>query len=111
MAKFRKRPVIVEAVTFDELVAHARTQVVSTEDLPWSFNYTGHPFTRHVGDSYLILTLEGTMVFRRGDMLIVGVNGEVYPCKMDIFEKTYEPVLNECLPDDFNHPTQVNPSV
>jgi len=32
------------------------------------------------------------MHFRRGDMLITGVKGELYPCKPDIFEATYEPV-------------------
>lgn len=40
----------------------------------------------------LIKTLEGMMLGRKGDYLITGVNGEKYPCKPDIFEKTYEPV-------------------
>jgi len=38
-----------------------------------------------------IHTLEGDMVGNPGDWLITGVNGEKYPCKPDIFEKTYEP--------------------
>lgn len=37
-----------------------------------------------------ILTLEGTMHASVGDWIITGVNGEKYPCKPDIFEKTYE---------------------
>ena len=37
-----------------------------------------------------IETLEGTMLGRKGDMLITGVNGEQYPCKREIFDKTYE---------------------
>lgn len=37
-------------------------------------------------------TLEGTMKADIGDYIITGVNGEKYPCKPDIFEKTYEPV-------------------
>jgi hypothetical protein len=41
-------------------------------------------------DSIHISTLEGTMLASRGDMLIQGVEGELYPCKPDIFEKTYE---------------------
>lgn len=39
-----------------------------------------------------IETLEGTMHTSVGDYIITGVNGEQYPCKPDIFEKTYEPV-------------------
>jgi hypothetical protein len=42
-----------------------------------------------------IHTLEGDMVGNPGDWLITGVNGEQYPCKPDIFEKTYKP-----CPDD-----------
>ena len=38
-----------------------------------------------------IHTLEGDMVGNPGDWLITGINGEQYPCKPDIFEKTYEP--------------------
>ena len=39
-----------------------------------------------------IETLEGVMHASPGDLIITGVNGEKYPCKPDIFEKTYEPV-------------------
>ena len=39
-----------------------------------------------------IRTLEGTIHASVGDWIITGVNGERYPCKPDIFEKTYEPV-------------------
>jgi hypothetical protein len=89
--KYRKKPVIVEAITFDELVAHgiaAGGNIVN--GMPWSFAYQGQPITHEDDDCYLIPTLEGTMNFQRGDMLITGVNGEVYPCKRDIFDKTYE---------------------
>lgn len=37
-------------------------------------------------------TLEGKMIASPGDWIITGVNGEQYPCKPDIFEKTYEPI-------------------
>ncbi len=42
-----------------------------------------------------IKTLEGTMRANLGDYIIRGVNGEIYPCKPDIFEKTYELVESE----------------
>ncbi|EQF29862.1 hypothetical protein QEW_4537 [Clostridioides difficile CD160] len=38
-------------------------------------------------------TLEGTMRANKGDYIIQGVKGEIYPCKADIFEMTYEEVL------------------
>ncbi len=41
---------------------------------------------------FFIKTLEGVMLASVGDYIITGVNGEQYPCKPDIFEKTYEPV-------------------
>ncbi len=40
----------------------------------------------------VIKTLEGDMKVSIGDFIITGVNGEQYPCKPDIFEKTYEEV-------------------
>lgn len=51
-----------------------------------------------------INTLEGTMSATPGDIIIKGVNGEFYPCKPDIFEKTYELVNDsEAKPTDFVH--------
>lgn len=95
MAKFKKRPVIIEAITFEEFICYGwqyleEHGVVSAHGMPWSFEYKGHPITHESDDCYLVPTLEGTMKFNRGEMLITGVNGEIYPCKMDIFEKTYE---------------------
>ncbi len=92
MAKFRKKPVVIEAITFGDLVEHGKAQGVPIYDgLPWSFTYAGHPITHENDDCYLIPTPEGTMQLRRSDMLITGVKGEIYPCKADIFAATYEP--------------------
>ena len=93
MAKYMKKPVVVEAITFDELVAHGAKIVENLiNGMPWSFDYKGHPITHENDNCYLIPTLEGTMRFDRGDMLITGVKGEIYPCKPDIFAATYERV-------------------
>ena len=90
--KFRKKPVIIEAITFDELVQHGRDSGADCSNgLPWSFSYGGQPITHENDDCYLIPTLEGTMRFNRGDWLITGVKGELYPCRADIFAQTYEP--------------------
>lgn len=94
MAKFRKKPVVIEAITFEELVAHGAKVDPEGAALhggySWHFEYAGHKLTHENDDRYLIPTLEGTMDMRRGDMLITGVQGEIYPCKADIFAATYE---------------------
>ena len=90
MSLYKKRPVVVEAITFDELVAHGIAvggNVVG--GMPWSFTYEGQGITHENDDCYLIPTLEGLMKMGRGDMLITGVAGEIYPCKLAIFQKTY----------------------
>jgi len=93
MTHFRKKPVVIEAITFDELVEHGKAHGGNiVNGMPWSFTYAGHAVTHENDNCYLIPTLEGTMQFTREDMLITGVNGEIYPCKVDIFEKTYERV-------------------
>lgn len=91
--KFRKKPVVIEAITFDELVNYGKMSDAPLHNgMPWTFTYGGHPLTHENDDCYLIPTLEGTMKLMRGDWLITGVNGEIYPCKPDIFEKTYEQI-------------------
>ena len=63
MAKFRKKPVVIEAYQTQEEMD--------------------------------IQTLEGIMHANIGDWIITGVKGEQYPCKPDVFEQTYEPVVDE----------------
>jgi len=45
-----------------------------------------------VDDDFIIDTLEGTLIGKKGDYLVMGVKGELYPVKKDIFEQTYVPV-------------------
>ena len=87
-AKFRKKPVVVEAIRWtgrntDEVLAFGN----SGPNPKWGHDYRVDPTRLQVH----ILTLEGTMVASVGDWIIKGVNGEFYPCKPDIFDKTYEP--------------------
>ena len=81
MAKYRKRPVVVEAVQFN-------SQSLSWPDdvVPWS---TGDMQPRDMSWGF-INTLEGRMHVQHGDWIITGIKGERYPCKPDIFEATYE---------------------
>ncbi len=91
--KFRKKPVVIEAFTFDEMVSLGlATSKNIVNGMPWSFDVNGHAVTHENDDCYVICTLEGTHHMTRADMLIVGIKGEIYPCKLDIFEATYEPV-------------------
>lgn len=90
--KYREKPVVVEAITFEELVQHGRASGASIiNGMPWSFTYGGWPVTHENDDCYIITTLEGLMQMGRTDVLITGVKGEIYPCKADIFAATYEP--------------------
>ncbi len=93
MSKYRKKPVVIDAITFQELVEYGRSNGANiVGGMPWSFEYNGHPITHENDECYLIPTLEGTHNFTPLDMLITGVKGEIYPCKIDIFEATYEKV-------------------
>ena len=96
MAKYQKKPVVIEAVTFEEFIEYGKQNGWNiVNGMPWSFEYNGHPVTHENDECYLIPTLEGTMNFTPDDMLITGVSGEIYPCKKDIFAKTYEAILLE----------------
>ena len=95
MAKYEKLPVIIEALNFVEFVDYGLNHTDNIiNGMPWSFDYEGCPVTHENDRCYLIPTLEGVMQFTPNDMLITGVNGEIYPCKIDIFIKTYKKVSN-----------------
>lgn len=78
--KFRKKPVVIEA---KQLKFDTKSQ---DELCLWCGGQKSHD------GGIIIHTLEGDMVANTGDYIIKGVNGEFYPCKSDIFEKTYEKV-------------------
>lgn len=81
MPKFRKKPVVIDAVLFrgGEQPNEFSADVISGR-------------VRYPEDgTMLIATLEGTMQAVPGDWIIRGVKGELYPCKPDIFAATYEP--------------------
>ncbi len=57
------------------------------EIIEWS----NHIIKKGLDGGLIIPTLEGNIVANTGDYIIKGVNGEFYPCKPDIFQKTYDP--------------------
>ena len=78
--KYRKKPVIIEAFQYNK---------GDSIDFPLVSNWDNNPMTP---DKISIETLEGWMNVSPGDYIITGVKGEVYPCKPDIFELTYDKV-------------------
>jgi hypothetical protein len=79
--KYRKKPVVIEAFEVRHLDTPTARQVAE-----WCPNAFIRPSDNHL----VISTLEGDMTVSSGDFIIKGVNGEFYPCKPDIFAKTYE---------------------
>ena len=91
MAKYTKIPVTIEAYTFDEMkdLEEKYGAVTCNESMLSSFEINGRKIEQINTDTYRIQTLEGYHDMTRDDMLIIGVKGEAYPCKKDIFEMTY----------------------
>lgn len=80
--KFKKKPVVIKAW---QNTPENRLKDIPEEIKALSFRIMPNDEIVHVID-----TLEGQMTASQGDWIIQGVNGELYPCKPDIFEKTYE---------------------
>lgn len=81
MPKYRKKPVIVEAFQLTEKLLEEKGR---TEE------YVGNRKIKYRLDHAIIQTLEGEMIANIGDYIITGIKGEIYPCRKDIFEETYE---------------------
>jgi hypothetical protein len=82
MPKYRKKPIVITAIKYD---GKNLTEILLELDLP----EIGEDF---ITNDLLIDTLEGEMRANEGDYIIKGIKGEIYPCKPDIFELTYEEV-------------------
>lgn len=88
--KYRKKPVIIEAIQFEDnsdriIEIH---EFMGGDTIRVNYEDKNNPYLK-------IETLEGIMKASVGDYIIKGVNGEFYPCKPDIFEKTYERLTDE----------------
>ena len=87
MAKYRKKPVVIEAIQFRE----GNFQEILNFSLGKAkrrIAYEGN--TPIETDTIDISTLEGVMNATEGDYIIKGIENEFYPCKPNIFEKSYE---------------------
>ena len=79
--KYRKKPVVIDAFCWKD-----------KPSFPEGFEGLHAVARINFEEKLAIATLEGEITASDGDYIIKGVNGEFYPCKPDIFEKTYEAV-------------------
>jgi hypothetical protein len=98
MAKYRKIPVVIDAYcpyngTMPDWFEKALIDRKIMECVSGGFD---------------IITLEGIMHANQGDFIIMGVNGEFYPCKPDIFEKTYNLIDHNWVSSNFTTPSGKN---
>ena len=98
MARFRKKPIVIEAFQMHYRPG-ANWDGVGKDEWPFWFReatfkdeQTDGWVYLHMNGLWVIWTLEGIMEISPGDYVIQGVKGELYPCKPDIFEATYEAV-------------------
>lgn len=97
MTKFRKKPVVIEAFQLTEETRESNATWPSWAHEAWNKNHDEKGALFPVGPGFgktgrelQIYTLEGYHLVDLGDFIIRGVKGELYPCKPDIFEATYE---------------------
>jgi hypothetical protein len=92
--KYQKLPVIIEAIQLTSKNINEVREFIGAKDYAVEvIDYTQMAIENGVP----IETLEGVMTANMRDYIIKGVNGEFYPCKPDIFEKTYKPAPNDFL--------------
>ena len=96
MPKYRKKPVVVEAVRWtgsnlEEIRNFVGSDLIEEYVELFDIKRT----LKEMLVDIAIDTLEGTMRVDYGDYIIKGVQGEFYPCKPDIFEQTYEEVIED----------------
>lgn len=87
MPKYRKKPVVIEAIQFIDTPERLEelSNFIDNQLLRVDYKNPDKPVLK-------LQTLEGERLASVGDYIIKGVKGEFYPCKPDIFEMTYEPV-------------------
>ena len=82
VGKYRKKPVVIEAIQYTKDNIHDILTFVGNDKM----------YYNPKDNEFYIRTLEGDHRLSVNDWVIKGIKGEFYPCKHDVFEKTYEPV-------------------
>lgn len=93
--KFRKKPVVIEAFQMTQASRNDNRDWPEWLNRAWNSEGEGSVLideTDQERQRLVVWTKEGAMRIDWGDWIIQGVKGELYPCKPDIFEATYEPL-------------------
>jgi len=92
--KYRKLPIVIEAIEFREDNIKQVVEFLEGGLLDLNSTVVQNKFEDYknklIKNGLKIQTLEGEMTASLGDYIIIGIKGEIYPCKPDIFQKTYE---------------------
>ena len=91
-SKFRKKPVVIKAFQITPETRNDNRDWPSWLNEAWQKDFAELGAFFRLSAALCICTLEGVLTVSDGDWIIQGVKGEIYPCKPDIFEATYEPV-------------------
>lgn len=83
ICKAKKKPIEIEFIQFTGSESAKKIE-------QWSSNKARYAIDKKANQTLLVYTKEGLMVANLDDYIIKGVHGEFYPCKPDIFHKTYE---------------------
>lgn len=87
--KYRKKPVVIDAIVWTgENIKEVKEFCGTNCRIHYSYTEFENAPQVHL----VLCTLEGEMTARPGTYIVKGLKGEVYPCRKDIFEMTYEPV-------------------
>lgn len=98
MGKYTKIPVTIDAYTFEEMIEFGKIQpgamISMNGQTLLQFTFNNRRVVNNHNETFTIETLEGNHIMTKDDMLIIGVKGEMYPCKIDIFNMTYSKEYN-----------------
>ena len=94
MGRYRKKPVVIEAFKWTGGPAQLEDPEWIVDAIKRQEVWFGVNDEKDTNPIMFIATLEGTHRANVGDYIIKGIKGEIYPCKPDIFEATYEDVIN-----------------
>ena len=91
MAKYRLKPVEVEAITFDEFVEYGKNHSTNlVNGIPWSFDYKGCAVSHENNSCYIVCTPEWSYHFTPNDILVTDSNGDVEMYKCHLFNEIWE---------------------
>lgn len=89
MGYYIKKPILVHAMKFvdGQFAVMEPWLQEKYEEGAWRYNFD---ITFGQRSGFIVDTLEGRMTGSEGDYIVMGIKGELYPCRGDIFEETYE---------------------